>query len=287
LATVIFGHLLNAGLTISLACAAASITEHPATAAILTLSVTIGTWIINFIAAVNGGFWEWLAGYTPTAMVAEFQHGLARLDAVWIALTLILAGLLLAAVWMRLGVALRRRGFESIAVAALAALFLFCGSRVSGSWDMSENRMNSFSRSDERALAQIGAPLLIEVHLAPEDPRRVDLERRALSKLRRLMPRLQVQYISATSIGLFEQSNPHYGEISYDLGGHKAANRVTTPEGVLETIYSLAGVTPPGSDEVFRGHPLAISPKGAALFFYGIWPILGAATGFFIHRRQS
>jgi len=287
LATVIFGHLLNAGLTIALACAAASITEHPATAAILTLSVTIGTWIINFIAAVHGGFWEWLAGYTPTAMVAEFQHGLARLDVMSIALTLMLAGLLLAAVWIRLGVTLRRRVYESIAVASLAALLVLCGSRASGSWDMSENRMNSFSRNDERALAQIGAPLLIEVHLAPEDPRRVDLERRALSKLRRLMPTLQVEYISATSIGLFEQSNPHYGEISYDLGGHKAANRITTPEGVLETIYSLAGVTPPESDEVFRGHPLAIAPKGAALVFYGIWPILAVATGYFIHRRQS
>jgi hypothetical protein len=187
---------------------------------------------------------------------------------------------------MRLGVALRRRACEAIAVVLLGSLAVFSGSRMSGSWDLSENRMNSFSRSDERALAQIGAPLLIEVHLAPEDPRRVDLERRALSKLRRLMPRVQVQYISATSIGLFEQSNPHYGEISYDLGGHKAANRVTTPEGVLETIYSLAGVTPPESDEVFRGHPLPVAPRGAALVFYGMWPILAAASGFFIHRRQ-
>src|SRR5471030_620288 len=42
LATVMFGHVLNAGLTIALACATASVTEHPSTAAILTLSVTVG-----------------------------------------------------------------------------------------------------------------------------------------------------------------------------------------------------------------------------------------------------
>ena len=60
-------------------------TEHPSTAAILTLSVTVGTWIINFVAAVHGGVWERAAGYTPTAMVAEFQHGLIRLDVVLIA----------------------------------------------------------------------------------------------------------------------------------------------------------------------------------------------------------
>src|SRR5207248_5409711 len=121
LAAVAAGHLLNAGLTIALAAATASVAEHPSTAAILTLSVTVGTWILNFIAAVHGGAWERAAGYTPTAMVAEFQHGLIRLDVVLIALALVVAGLALAAIWIRLGIALRRRAFESIAVGALAA----------------------------------------------------------------------------------------------------------------------------------------------------------------------
>ena len=93
LATVMAGHVLNAGLTIALAAAAASLTEHPSTAAILTLSVTVGTWILNFVAAVHGGIWERAAGYTPTAMVAEFQHGLVRLDVT------IVAGVLIAALF--------------------------------------------------------------------------------------------------------------------------------------------------------------------------------------------
>ena len=109
LATVFTGHLMNAGLTIALAAATASMTEHPSTAAILTLSVTVGTWILNFVAAVQGGIWERLARYTPTAMVADFQHGLIRLDVVIAALTLIVLGLGLAAMWMRLGVRIRRR----------------------------------------------------------------------------------------------------------------------------------------------------------------------------------
>ena len=53
--------------------------------------------------------------------------------------------------------------------------------------------MNSFPEPDEEALERIHEPLRIEAHLAAEDPRRVDLERRALSKLRRAMPRVQVQ----------------------------------------------------------------------------------------------
>src|SRR4029453_6626014 len=97
------GHLLNSALTIALATAAASLTDHPSTAAIVTLSVTVGTWIINFIAAVHGGVWERAAGYTPTAMVAEFQHGLVRLDVVLAASALVASGLGVAGLWMRAG----------------------------------------------------------------------------------------------------------------------------------------------------------------------------------------
>jgi len=288
LVTIVAGHVLNAGLTVALAAATASLTEHPSTAAILTLSVTVGTWILNFIAAVNGGAWDRVAGYTPTAMVAEFQHGLVRLDVVLIATTLVGAGLALAAVWMRLGVDGRRRASESVAVGALAAAVVTACTFVTPSWDWSENRMNSFPRADEETLRHIHGPLRIEAHLAPEDPRRTDLERRALSKLRRVMPRVQVDYVSATSIGLFEQTSAHYGEIWYELNGRRAMTRATTADSVLETIYDLAGVAaPPETDEVFRGHPLAVPPKGAAAVFYGIWPALVVAAAFLVRRRRA
>ena len=70
LLTLAFGHVLNAGLTIAVAAAAASMTEHPSTAAIVMLRVTVGTWIVNFIAAVQCGLWQRIVDYTPTAMVA-------------------------------------------------------------------------------------------------------------------------------------------------------------------------------------------------------------------------
>ena len=292
LLTVMAGHMLNAGLTIALAAATAAMTEHPSTAAILTLTVTVGTWIVNFIAAIHGGIWERAAGYTPTAMVAEFQHGLIRLDVTLVAATLAAAGLTLAAIWTRIGVASYRRATESLAVAALSAAVIAGAALAPASWDTSENRANSFPENDEIALKHIRQPLRIQAHLAPEDPRRVDLERHALSKLRRVMPRLQVEYIAATSTGLFEQTAPHYGEIWYELGGQRAMSRMTTAEGVLETIFSLAGVTPQAEsddvrDVVFRGHPLAVPPRGAAAVFYGIWPALVAAAAFLVRRRTT
>jgi hypothetical protein len=222
-------------------------------------------------------------------MVDAFQHGLVRLDVVLIAAALALAGLALAAIWMRLGVAVRRRAYESLALAGLVAAALFACTFATASWDTSESRRNSFPEADEIALRQIHAPLTIEAHLAPEDPRRFDLEHQAIAKLRRVMPKMSVRYVSATSIGLFEQTNAGYGEVWYDLGGRRTMSRLTTAEGVLDTIYSLAGIVQPAEndDSVFRGHPLAVPPTGAPAVFYGIWPALVAAAGFFVRRRQA
>ena len=227
----------------------------------MTLGVTVGTWIVNFFAAVQGGIWERVAAYTPTAMVAEFQHGLVRLNVVLIAAALIGAGLMLAAAWMRLGISIRRRAVESGVLAVTAVLVVWACAFVRPSWDTSESRMNSFAEPAEATLRQIRLPLHMRAYLAPEDPRRVDLERQALSKLRRLMPNLQVEYMSATSIGLFEQTSDHYGEVWYELGGRKEMSRQTSAEGVLETIYTLAGVTPAGEDERHRG----VQPRNGSL----------------------
>jgi hypothetical protein len=160
---------------------------------------------------------------------------------------------------------------------------------VRPSWDLSENRYSSFSAADESALRRIHGPLRVEVHLAPEDPRRYELERLALSKLRRTMPALQVRYVSSSSVGLFEQASRDYGEIFYDLGGRRASSRATSADGVLETIYDLAGVPPPVSieAEAFRGYPLAVAPTGAGLAFYAVWPALVLGAGYLALRREA
>ena len=201
--------MLNAGLTIALAAATASLTEHPSTAAILTLGVTVGTWIVNFFAAVQGGLWERAAGYTPPRWWRSSSTGCVRLDVVLIALALIVGGPRRS----------RRSGCGSAspsaaastnrsALGALAAAAIFaCTLRHAELGHCPRAAAIRFPKRTKRRCAQIHAPLRIEVHLAPEDPRRVDLEHHALSKLRRVMPKLQVQYVSATSIGLFEQTS--------------------------------------------------------------------------------
>ena len=86
---------------------------------------------------------------------------------------------------------------------------------------------------------------------------------------------------------MFEQTAAGYGEIRYTLAGKKAMSRATTAEGVLEAIYSIANVTPPkeSGDDIFRGHPLAVAPSGAATVFYCLWPCFFLASAILPRRR--
>jgi len=109
-----------------------------------------------------------------------------------------------------------------------------------------------------------------------------------LRKLRRALPRVRITYVSATSTGLFEQTADQYGEIHYELNGKRLVSRVTTAEGVLESVLEIAGINaPPDSGEIFRGHPLAARPRGAAAVFYVAWPLAIAALATYFQRRTS
>jgi hypothetical protein len=281
------GHLLNAGIVIALAAAAASLAEHPSTAAILVLAFTVGTWVLSFVAAFQGGIWEEIARYTPSEMLQAFRRGLVRLDLVLAALVLIAASLVLGAVWMQLGMPVRRKLAESLAILCVAAVLAYGASFARPSWDVSENERNSFPETQAAVLSQITAPLRIEAHLAREDPRRFDLEKQTLSKLRRTMPNVTVEYVSDTATGLFEQAREHYGEIWYDLGGKRIVGRAATTDGVLDAIYELAGIAAPQEGEAgHRGHPLAAQPAGAAALFYVAWPLAVIGLAVLIQRRR-
>ena len=168
-----------------------------------------------------------------------------------------------------------------------AAVLAYGATFARPSWDVSENERNSFAASDEAILSRITAPLKIEAHLAPEDPRRFDLEKQTLSKLRRTMPNVTVEYVSGSVTGLFEQAKEHYGEIWYDLGGKRIVGRAATTDGVLDAIYELTGVAAPQEGEAgHRGHPLAAQPVGAVPLFYVIWPLAVVGLALFSQRRR-
>jgi ABC-type transport system involved in multi-copper enzyme maturation permease subunit len=273
---LLLGHFLRAMLGGSIAFAAAALAENAASAAIVTLGFTVGTWALDFIAAGRGGFLQQLAAYTPIATLRFFEHGLLRLNILAAMLAISLAGFALTALWLHTGRGWRFRLSGTLALTVLLGFVIVGANSARASWDASENRRNSFSRADEAALKRIQSPLRITVVLSPEDPRLADYEQNVLRKLRRVLPHMEVDYASNSRTGLFEKPEDHYGEIWYEMNGQKTMERSTIEEVVLEQIYKLAAVSPPArvEENAAGGYPLSASPRGAALIFYGLWPLL-------------
>lgn len=275
LASVLLGHFLRAMFTCSLAIAAAALTDNAATAAVVTLAVTLGTWALDFIAQVRGGIALALDAYTPESALRTFESGEVRVAIVLVTLVLTAGALLVAVLWLHPGRRRRALALGTLSIVAGTALLIVAAAQLRTSWDLSEDRRNSFSTADEHALQGIRTPLQITVYLAPEDPRLADLERGVLRKLRRTLPDLDVQYVARGSSGLFARPGEHYGEVWYSVGGRQAMSRSTTEPIVLETVYQLAGITPPtnAGEPSYSGHPLAARPASAMIIFYVVWPV--------------
>ncbi|HEX8090791.1 MAG TPA: ABC transporter permease subunit [Blastocatellia bacterium] len=285
---LLLGHMLHMTLSSGVAVAAAAIAESAASAAIATLGFTLGTWALDFVAAGRGGWLQEVAAYTPAAALRVFEQGQLRLGTVVVIAALGFGGFVLAAVWLHTGRGWRYRLFATVVVAfALAALVGVAGG-LRPSWDLSENRRNSFPPADEATLRKIREPLLMKVFLSPEDPRFMDLDRGIISKLKRVLPRLEVEYAASSRTGLFEDAEDHYGEVWYEMGERKAMSRSTTEPIVLEQLYELAGLNAPDHSEEneFPGYPLAARPHGASWIFYILWPLATIAAWWLVRYQR-
>jgi hypothetical protein len=278
--TVVLGHLLRGFLTIGLGAAAGAFAANAASAAIVALTFTLGTWALDYVAAARGGVVAEMATYTPSAALRVFERGELRASTVLVLIILGVAGLAAASIWLRVGERANSRVLRLVVLALVTGLACLASARVRASWDLSENRQNSFPRADEGALARIREPLRITVYLAAEDPRLTDLERGVLSKLRRTMRDVSVTYAARGRSGLFERPQDHYGEVWYELAGKRAMSRSTTEPIVLETIYELAGTHPAtaSNEAVYRGYPLAVRASHPVLIFFALWPMIVLVT---------
>jgi ABC-type transport system involved in multi-copper enzyme maturation permease subunit len=277
---LLLGHLLRGLLSGGLAVAAAALAESAASAAIITLAFTVGTWALDFVAAGRGGFVQQLASYTPTAALRSFEQGLLRWNAVVVFVLFSCAMFGVAAIWLHTGRTIKSRLLRTLLLLVVTAGAVWAGAGLRASADVSENRRNSFSAVDEARLRGISQPLKITIFLSPEDPRLTDFEQNVLRRLRRSLRHVDVDYAATSRTGLFESGDDHYGEIWYELGGQKIVDRSTIEEVVLEQIYKLAGMNAPerSTDDGFPGYPLAAQPKHAATIFYVLWPLIVIVT---------
>jgi hypothetical protein len=273
---LLLGHLLYGLLIGAIALFAASITDSSATAAIVTLAFTIGSWVLDFTLAGRPGMLEWIAGLSLTHIVRSFEQGLLSWGIVIAVAVVSLGFAALASIWLPLGAAVAQKLQRSAACVAVVAIALIVGTQLKATSDVSEDRRNSFSLADQRQLAKLTAPLTIAVHLAPEDPRYVDLQRNVLAKLERVMPNVSIRLASERRSYSAASSEDAYGEIEYRYGSRSDVSRSSSPREILPLLYGLAGMSPPPPIPTadYPGYPhVADGASALAWFFVGL-PIL-------------
>jgi hypothetical protein len=274
--TLFLGHLLYGLLIGAVALFAASITESSATAAIVTLAFTVGSWVLDFTIAGRPGWLEWFAHLSLTQVIRAFEQGLLSMGLVAGVAVAICGFAALAAIWLPPGVATRRKLMRSALCVSAAAAALLLVSQLKTSIDVTEDRRNSFAVADANQLARLAEPLTITVHLAAEDPRYIDLQRNVLAKLERLMPHVSIRLATARQSFASSTGDESYGEVEYRYGTHQDTSRSTSPREILPLIYGLAGVRPPAPvpSAEFPGYPLVTNGEFALLWFLAVLPLL-------------
>ncbi len=274
--TLFLGHLLYGLLIGAVALFAASITESSATAAIVTLAFTIGSWVLDFTIAGRPGWLEWFARLSLTQVIRTFEQGLLSASLVGGVVVAICGFAALAAVWLPPGIAVRQKLMRSAVCVGAAAVALLVVAQIKASADVTEDRRNSFALADAKQLAGLAEPLAITVHLTPEDPRYIDLQRNVLAKLERVMRRVSIRLATARQSFASSTGDDAYGEIEYRYGARSDKSRSTSPREILPLIYGLAGVPPPAPipSAEFPGYPLVMDGAFALLWFLAILPIL-------------
>src|SRR5262249_38378601 len=119
----LFAPLLRTMLSAAVAVAAAAMLENASSAAIVTLGFTVGTWALEYVASFRGGFLQQLASYTPTSALRNFEQGLLRLNTTIAMMAIIVAGFVLAGVWLHTGRTWRFRLISTtVAILVLAGI---------------------------------------------------------------------------------------------------------------------------------------------------------------------
>jgi ABC-type transport system involved in multi-copper enzyme maturation permease subunit len=286
---LLLGHVLYGLLVGAIALFCAALCDSAATAAIVALAFTISSWVLDFTAAGQPGIAGAIAQLSLTRTLRGFEQGLLPLRLVAGMAVAIATFAALAAVWLPPGRTAIAKSVRSIGCVLVSAVTLVLASGIRLSIDVTEDRRNSFSPADQQALAALTRPLAVTVHLVPEDPRYLDLQRNVLAKLERTMPDVTILLAGEHRSMTGGERDETYGEIAYAYGGRSASSRSTSPREILPLIYGLAGGSPPvatGGDE-YPGYPLVATAAPALPWFFGVLPLLVALAWWCSRRPPS
>jgi ABC-type transport system involved in multi-copper enzyme maturation permease subunit len=276
LANLLLGHWLYGAVVIGFALIAAALAESSATAAILVLAITLGSWVLEFAAAGASGMLKSLANVSLSALLRTFERGIFSLGSV-LGASVAAVGLVVAAgILMDLKRTSTRKLATAVATLVGTALIIAGAAQLHVYADASEDRRNSLAPADAETLSGLKQRLTVVVRLAPEDPRYIDFERNILGKLERTMPDVKIVLQSQSRTGALEEGSEKYGTILYQYAGRQAESRSTGAGEILPIIYGLAQVerksTAPAPP--YPGYPLEAGTRAAEACFYAILPLL-------------
>jgi ABC-type transport system involved in multi-copper enzyme maturation permease subunit len=284
---LLLGHLLYGLLIGAIALFATAISDNSATAAIVTLAFTIGSWVLDFALVGQSGVLGWISRLSLTQVLRTFEQGLFS-AALVLGICVAIAGFAtLAAIWLHPGTSFHKKLARTMLCVGLAGGLLAAATQLRKSSDLSEDKRNSFPVADQRALAELNEPLIVAVHLAPEDPRFVDLQRNVLSRLERVVPNVTILLVTAGQSVIGSAGEVSYGEIEYSYGGRSAKSRSTSHRETLPLLYELAGVPvpTPQTGEDYPGYPLVADGWIALPWFFVALPLLIAVAWWWWSRR--
>jgi ABC-2 type transport system permease protein len=244
---LLVGHLLYGALVGAIALFSASISESAATAGIITLAFTIGSWVLDFTVAGRPGLAGWVARLSLTESLRTFEQGLFSL-AVVSGMGVAACGFVaLAGAWLSPGTPLRSRLLRSAVIGLVSA---------------------------------IAVSAFAQVRVCHRCHRYADLRRNVLAKLERAMPH------TAVRLGDGRHGDERYGEVEYVYGDRTDVSRSTSHREILPLLYGLAGVAPPlpvpGSE--YPGYPLVANEYVTLPWFFGVLPALMVLTWWWSRR---
>jgi len=283
---LLMGHLGYGLLVGAIALFAATVADSTATAAILTLACTIGSWVLDFTLAGRPGVLAWMAGLSLTQTLRPFEQGLLEVRLVMGIAVAIGGFAALAAVWLPPGVTVRAKLLRSLGCVLVTGVLLALAAQLRMALDVTEDQRNSFPAADQRALAQLTDPLVVTVHLAAEDPRYADLQRNVLAKLARTLPHVTIRLAGGRQTLAGSAEDEAYGEVAYAYGARTATSRSTSPGEILPLLYDLAQVPVPTATaaDTYPGYPCVANAQAALLWFCGGLPLMIGLTWWWTRR---
>jgi len=285
--TLLLGHTLYSLTIVCIAMFATAISNALPTAAMICLAATLGSWVLDF--AVGSGGWLGVLGpWSLTTLLRQFENGLLSSVAIITFAALSLLFFIAASIWLHTGKKVYHKVktlFGGIAVILVVASTIV---QLPIYVDVTENHRHSFNPADVRALQQMKEPLQITIHLSREDSRLYDLKHEVLTKLRRVVPNLEVVFAKMQSTGLFGASeDDNYGLIEYEYAGKHDQSYSNSTLEILPLLHALAGheVTP---DKVtnYNGHPLVADASWSKWWFYLLLPMVFALGACLVRQSQ-